>query len=483
MNVELGPLFAVLFSLSIAFAGDDQDQRIRLTVPSGAPLRLFLTKKVSKRVDAPVAAKVLEPVFAFDREVVPAGTDARGRVSRLEPLPKWQRVRTILAGDFTPLHSAQVEFTTLVLPDGREVPLHTMETAGLNSIYTPPPPKKKLGKGHSSNSQPGNGGVLGIGKQAARDRINAQINARTRGVADIVRGPNKKEKLIDFVMAKLPYHPQWVRRGTRFDAELRKPLEFGSENVAKDMFEQLGSQPPNDSVVHARLTTPLDSASATRGEVVTAVVTQPLFSSTNKLILPEGTRLNGSVVVAKRARWFHRGGQLRFHFQGVDLPEEAVRLRSAGPELTPVKTEANLDAAESGGKAAIKVDSEGGVQATESKTRLLAPLVSLVIANKSADNDAGRHAANGAAEANVSGRTLGGGLGLGMLGAAVSQSSPYVGMAFGYYGLAWSVYSNVFARGSEVQFEKNAAFDIRFGSRTPPAGAKFQANDIRAGSN
>ena len=59
-------------------------------------------------------------------------------------------------------------------------------------------------------------------------------------------------------------------------------------------------------------------------------------------------------------------------------------------------------------------------------------------------------------------------------GWAVSQSSRYVGMAFGYYGLAWSVYSNVIAKGGEVEFNKNAMMDIRFGGRTPAPGSKFR---------
>jgi hypothetical protein len=33
--------------------------------------------------------------------------------------------------------------------------------------------------------------------------------------------------------------------------------------------------------------------------------------------------------------------------------------------------------------------------------------------------------------------------------------------------LAWSIYSSVVGRGGEVQFEKNATMDIRFGARTP----------------
>ena len=70
--------------------------------PSGAPLRLYLTKRASKRVGAPVEAKLMEPIFAFDRQVIPAGTIALGSVSQTQGVGKWQRVTAILNGDFTP---------------------------------------------------------------------------------------------------------------------------------------------------------------------------------------------------------------------------------------------------------------------------------------------------------------------------------------------------------------------------------------------
>jgi hypothetical protein len=145
-------------------------------------------------------------------------------------------------------------------------------------------------------------------------------------------------------------------------------------------------------------------------------------------------------------------------------------------------TPAILEAAEGSGTAPLKVDSEGTVQAKESKSRFIAPVISLMLASRAADNDAGHHHAAGATggDANVSGRTLGGGSGFGMLGAAAAQSSRYVGMAFGYYGLAWSVYSSVIARGGEVQFDKNAVMDIKFGARKPPQGSKFHATDTGA---
>ena len=60
-------------------APDERAQTVSLNVSSGVPLRLYLTKRVSKRLASPVEAKLLEPVFAFDREVIPAGTIALGK--------------------------------------------------------------------------------------------------------------------------------------------------------------------------------------------------------------------------------------------------------------------------------------------------------------------------------------------------------------------------------------------------------------------
>lgn len=96
------------------------------------------------------------------------------------------------------------------------------------------------------------------------------------------------------------------------------------------------------------------------------------------------------------------------------------------------------------------------------------------IASRAGNNDAGRSASG--ADPNVAGRTLGGGLGFGMFDSAISQTSPYVGAAFGYYGIAWSLYSAPIARRAEVQFAKNATVDIRFDTRSEPPGEKSPAS-------
>ena len=468
-------LFSVVLSCSAssAFAqvpenDIEQASTVTLTVNSGVPLRLYLTKRLSKRNGDVVHGKLLEPVFAFDREVIPSGTEVLGTVARLDPIPKMMRISAILGGDFSPLHQAQVEFTTAVMPDGRHIALHTALTTGLKSIYSVQPPKKQ--KPNKAAKAPSNGGVLGTGKQQIQAQIQNQINSRSRGVADLVRGPDKRERLEEFLIAKLPYHPQWVRKGTRFDAELIDPLPFGTAQFKWEEVRLVGSAPPPDTVVHARLITPLNSATAQQGQKVEAIVCQPLFAN-GKLIVPEGTHVSGSVIVAHQAKWFHRGGQLRFSFQNVVLPA-GFTLPGDGERPRPaIHTRATLDAAESGGKTAIKVDDEGGVKAVEPKTRFIAPALAVLVAMKSMDND--RERVGSSEGGNTGGRTLGGFSGLGLLGAVSAQASKTVGSVLGIYGMAFSVYTNVIARGGEVEFGNNAAVDIRFGARQQTPGFKI----------
>ncbi len=470
-------LFALLFLFTVYLPAQSvnsnsaQTERdIPLVISPGAPLRLYLTKRISKRVGDPVQARLIEPLFAFDREVVPAGAEVDGTVTHLESVPKMKRAVAIVNGDFTPLHEAEVSFTSVVLADGRRIPVTTGETIGLNTLHLPQASKKPK-KQKAPTAQTQKSGVVDMAKQEAQRQINSTINGRTRGVADMVRGPNKMERSQEFLVMKLPYHPQWVRKGTRFDAELQQPLSFGSARVKVADLQLLGTQPPADSVVHARLLAALSSATATQGEKVEAVISQPLFSADHKLILPEGSHVTGSVTLVKTARSFHRGGQLRFNFQNIDLPAGVERPVTLA-DRPIMKTQATLESAESGGPTDIKVDKEGGVKATEPKTRWIAPALSVLVAMKSSDNDAER---SGRTDGNASGRTLGGGSGFGLLGAAAAQSSRLAGQALGFYGMAWSVYNGVIARGGDVEFQHNAAMDIRFGARTPAAASKFSA--------
>src|SRR5260370_28484470 len=102
-----------LLSVGLALA-QEPSRKAPLTVPAGTPLRLYLTKRIPRRLNAPVQAKMLAPLYAFDREVVPAGTDVFGTVTRFRAVPTEDRTRAMMSGDFTPLHLAEVRFTSIL---------------------------------------------------------------------------------------------------------------------------------------------------------------------------------------------------------------------------------------------------------------------------------------------------------------------------------------------------------------------------------
>jgi hypothetical protein len=76
MHVRVGILLFICFPVSVISAQPQADagaqqQETPLVVQSGVPLRVYLTKRAPKRTGALVQAKVLDPVYAFDRQVIP----------------------------------------------------------------------------------------------------------------------------------------------------------------------------------------------------------------------------------------------------------------------------------------------------------------------------------------------------------------------------------------------------------------------------
>src|SRR6185437_11634593 len=230
---------------------------VHLQVEAGTPLRLYITKRLPYRLGDPVQAKFAEAVWAFDRVVIPAGTIVNGRVSDLEPVSKMTRAMAMIRGDFTPLKTARVSFTTMTLPNGKSVNFDTGPSLGLDSIYDPNQASKSNKKNKSSkNPNSRSAQLLRFVKQQAQ----AQANARTRRMIGLVRTPNKREWLENFLWAKLPYHPQSYRAGTRFDAVLEKPIDFGEVSVAAGKLREMGTQPPSDSPALVRFLSTVDSA-------------------------------------------------------------------------------------------------------------------------------------------------------------------------------------------------------------------------------
>ena len=417
---------------------------IELMVPKGTPIRISLLKDVRiLKIGAPVTGRVLEPVYSFDRVVVPKGSVVTGKVMQIVPVSKLVRTEAILNGDFTPLKKATVEFDTLVLKNGRRVPLDTDVLPGTQDIIRLVTP--------ASGKDPS------LMEQAKR-----AIDRRWRKAIDEVKAPGKMHRLKELALSELPYHRQYLKTGTVYDAVLCEPLKLGKVTIPPAELAHLGGIPPEDSVVDARLLTSLNSATAIDGAPVEAVVTKPLFSrkDSKTLLLPQGTELQGDVVQARPARRMHRNGQLRFVIQKMELPSGSWD-----------RVDASVEGLEVGRGAHLKLDSEGGTSVTQSKTRFLTTALSLAVAATTVVGDSDHHMSDltGKSGPTTGANGLAGASGFRLVGLALGAgaNSRILASALGFYGAARAVYYHFIARGHNVRLAKDTPMEIAFG---PPLG-------------
>ena len=123
--------------------------------------------------------------------------------------------------------------------------------------------------------------------------------------------------------------------------------------------------------------------------------------------------------------------------------------------------------------ANLKLDEEGGAQATDPKTRYLSTgfAVLMAAAASHTDDDHGE----GDAAGDPGARAGAGVTGYGFAGSLISlaaRSHP-ISMAFGVYGAGASIYANFLSRGKDVDFRENTPMDIGF---APPHAEPSRAN-------
>jgi hypothetical protein len=419
-------------------------QTVVLTVAQGSPLQVALDREVRvRKVGQPVHGRIVEPVYAFDRIVVPVGSEIVGKVTKIETLSGGKRTQAALNADFTPRRKVEIGFDELVLGDGRRFPLHTNVTPGSGQVIELVTAANEKAKKNIVNDKASQK-VNEAKQQAHQEWDNAMKQLKT---------PGKIQRLERYSEAQLPVHRQFIPAGTVYFAELQDPLNFGSEAMTVPMASSMGSEIPEGSVVHARLVTPLSSATSRQGQDVEAILSQPLMDG-DRLILPQGSRLKGTVKQAQPARRMKRNGQLRIAFSELVPPD--------GIEQKIVST---LQGVQAGKDANVKLDSEGGAEATTSKSRYLATTVSIGLAGAGVLGD------NPLSADNTGGQALGGANGfkvVGLVVGALARSRAF-GITTGAYGAAASIYSHFIARGREVEFPKNTAMQIGIGTRVPTA--------------
>jgi hypothetical protein len=423
-------------------------ESVALSLPAGTPLQVALDQEIRvKKVGQPIHGRIVEPVYAFDHIVIPVGSEVNGQVTKIGEISGGQRTAAALNADFTPERSVEVNFDNLELADGRRFRLQSNVTSGSGQVirFVAAAEGKKKGN---------------VVKDAASEKTKqAKEQARKEwdNAMKQLKTPGRKHRLMRYIEAQLPVHGQYIPAGTVYFAELTVPLDFGTELMTPQMAASIGGPLPPGSVVHARLITELTSATTQKGEAVEAVITQPLLDDTGHLILPQGSRLEGTVRQVQPARRMKKNGQLRIAFEKLSPPDGIAE-----------KVEATLEGVQSGKDANLKLDSEGGAEATTPKTRYLATAVSLSLAAASAaggDTDVDNGVAH--VKANTGAQVAGGVNGFKVVGMVLGLAvhSRALGFAMGIYGAGVSVYSGFFAKGHEVVFPKNTGMEIGIGTR------------------
>jgi hypothetical protein len=414
------------------------DSVILLNLPVGTTLRVAIDKKVRvSKAGQPVTAKLTESVYAFDEAVIPTGSVVSGQVKDVDPVPARSKVFSYMNGDFSPFHKYQLEFDTVTLPSGEKRKIATSVSPGIAQ------PVHLVAGGGKEKKQ----------NAVAREAENAKVEAqgKVHDTIDEIKAPGKMHRLKEMLLAQSPYRRQYLDTGTRFYAAITEPLDFGKTTRTAEQLAELGESPAADSVLHARLVAEVSSAKAQRGNAISAVLTEPLFSADRHLVLPANSVIEGEVITAKPARKLHHNGDLRVIFNRIETPEGVIQ-----------PMQGSVEGLEADRRAGLKLDDEGGAQATDSKTRYLSTGVALLLAAAASRPDVEHGTTDPAGDPSVrAGAGISGSRITGSLIALAARSQP-VSIGFAAYGAGTSVYSNFLSRGKDVVFAKDTPFEIGF---------------------
>ena len=328
------------------------EHAVALSVPIGTPLQIALDREVRiRKVGEPVQGRLMQTVYAYDHLVLSPGTRVEGHIASIARPGAKRLTWSILSADFTPARAVEVSFDAILLPDGRRLPLHVSVVPGSGQVI------KLIDSGSASKNAPRHG--VGAKMDEAKQQWSQAMQQ--------IRQPGKFHRALRIGEAQLPVHPQYLDAGTLYYAELEQPLEFGSEEVHEQSLASLGTPPPG-SLVRASLVTPLDFGTTQHGAPVEAVVSKPLFAG-DRLILPQGALLKGSVLQVRPARRLKHNGELRIAFHELVLSE--------GPTL---RVDTTLEGIEAGASSSPSLDGEGGVKATNPKSRYVTTGISVSLA-------------------------------------------------------------------------------------------------------
>jgi hypothetical protein len=415
---------------------------VPLIIEKGFPLQVVLSSKVHFKLHERVYGKIVEPVYAFDREVIPMGAEVDGTITGFRKGGKWKRASSLLEGDFTPVRDPEISFDTLVLEDGTRIPIEAsveQETDMLVRFNGDIKEKKESVKSQLPEST----------------QMRAYTDGRRQSGNDLLKG---------MLWSLAPYHPQSLPAGLRYNLTLLEPLDLGTAALGMGALDRIGSELPVGSSIYARLETPINSRTAKPGTTVKALLTNPMFSWDHRLMFPVGSRLVGEVVRVAPAGRLQHSGQLTFKFTRIEPPVSILFGNASAQDIdgrlrgVEVSNEFNR----------LRIDEEGAARIVQSKERFVAPALALFNLSRGFNTNSQSFSQSlvGAYSGNLISRLLVGnsGLSLGIPAGIAGRMIPPVGIGLSLFNAARSVFINILARGQEIDFPVNTPIEIRVDS-------------------
>jgi hypothetical protein len=389
-------------------------------LPQGTSLQVEITRHYAMKTGQPIEARLMHPIYAQGRLVVPANTPLRGRVVALHPDTK-TRWHARLRGDFTPFHTVQVQFDQFVMPSG-SLPISAAPASDGAPVLHLAAPGASPKRSFISRE-------WALAKSNLHDRI-AYFTA-----------PGKGDRALQVLYHQLPYHPERIDAHTAWSFELTAPLNLPSSVAAAPDSSPTApaTGKPEVWAVNATLSRNLTSATAKPGDPVEAFVVEPVYDHDKQLVVPQGSTLIGKVSSAKAAKSFGRNGKLRFTFQEVRFPEGFHR-----------EVEGSLAGAATEKTQNLSLDAEGTIS-PRNQSSAIAPLLLTLLAGRALDQDG-----------NLTGQTAVASNGFGLIGRIVGVAAGNRNFAagLGYYAASLSFYDNFLRSGRDVVFPRDTRIEI-----------------------
>jgi hypothetical protein len=390
------------------------------TLLTGTSLQVEIARHYPMKAGETIEGRLMHPIYADGRLVVPEHTMLQGRVVALEPnVPtRWHgRMR----GDFTPFHTVKVQFDELMLPGG-PMPISAAVADDGAPVLQLSAPGATPHRGFISRE-------WAWAKKQAIDRV-AYVTAPGRG-----------DRALQLLYHQLPYHPERIEAHTAWSFELTAPLALPDlpEVAPVPVAPALPTGKTDTWSVNAVLNHDLTSARARPGDPVEALVVEPVFDRDKQLAVPQGSTLVGKVTAARAARSFGRNGKLRFTFQQVRFPEGFDR-----------QVEGSLAGAATEKTQNLTLDAEGTIT-PHNQSSAIAPILLIMLAGRALDQDGEMVVHTGEASN-----------GFGLVGriVGVAAGNYNVAAGLGYYAAALSVYENFLRSGRDVLFPRDTRIEI-----------------------